>query len=105
MCARCARLAVERTYGVNLVGQKTASQTGFAGPSVLSHKLLTEFRRHSGQAGDSWRDPESRKLKEKIWIPACAGMTKSKTCEVLKNFWDMILARCHQGILCADCAR
>jgi len=29
---------------------------------------------HSGQAGDSWREPESRRLK-RTWLPACAGMT------------------------------
>ena len=29
---------------------------------------------HSGEVGDSWRDPESRKAQE-TWIPACAGMT------------------------------
>jgi len=33
-----------------------------------------KFDRHSGQAGGSWRDPESRKAQE-TWIPACAGMT------------------------------
>jgi hypothetical protein len=31
--------------------------------------------RHSGQAGDSWREPESRDFRE-VWIPASAGMTK-----------------------------
>ena len=30
--------------------------------------------RHSGRAGGSWRDPESR---GGVWIPAFAGMTKS----------------------------
>jgi hypothetical protein len=30
-------------------------------------------RVHSGQAGDSWRESESRKLN--IWMPVCTGMT------------------------------
>jgi len=28
---------------------------------LLSPESATDFQRHSGQAGDSWRDPESRK--------------------------------------------
>jgi hypothetical protein len=41
-----------------------------------SLEFVTKFNRHSGQAGDSWRDPESRKFKG-FWIPAFAGMTDS----------------------------
>ena len=45
--------------------------------SFVFQKCVTYFNRHSGQAGDSWRDPESRKIKD-FWIPAFAGMTVGK---------------------------
>ena len=42
--------------------------------SFVFQKCVTYFNRHSGQVGDSWRDPESRKF-DRIWMPAFAGMT------------------------------
>ena len=45
--------------------------------SFVFQKCVTYFNRHSGQAGDSWRDPESRKF-DRVWMPAFAGMTVGK---------------------------
>jgi hypothetical protein len=42
--------------------------------SVLAQKFVAYFDRHSGQAGDSWRDPESRNF-EGFWMPVFTGMT------------------------------
>jgi hypothetical protein len=36
-------------------------------------KFATKFNRHSGQAGDSWRDPKSRNFKD-FWMPVFTGM-------------------------------
>jgi hypothetical protein len=54
---------------------------GYRHMSFLQHLivLVPEVRFHisaviPGKAGDSWRDPESRKFKES-WIPAFARMT------------------------------
>jgi hypothetical protein len=44
-----------------------------------------KFDRHSGQAGGSWRDPESRKAQE-TWIPACAGMTVNEAAASQSKF-------------------
>ena len=58
--------------------------------SVLTQKFVTQFSRQSGQAGDSSRDPESRKI-EGFWIPASAGMTVMRPPTSLANFWDTTL--------------
>jgi hypothetical protein len=54
-------------------------------PSFMTLKFANKFKPHSGQAGDSWRDPESRTLfasrlakaeiEWEIWIAAFAAMT------------------------------
>jgi len=40
----------------------------------MESKFAPKLNRHSGQAGDSYRDPESRNFKD-IWMPVVAGMT------------------------------
>jgi hypothetical protein len=45
--------------------------------SVVLPKSVWSFGRHSGQAGGSWRDPESRNFKG-FCVPAFAGMTAKK---------------------------
>jgi len=53
--------------------------------SVLSQKFTTKFTRHSGQAGDSWRDPESRNFKD-FWMPVFTGMTVKAAHTFSANF-------------------
>jgi fatty-acid desaturase len=40
----------------------------------VAQKFATKLDRHSRQAGDSRRDPESRKFKA-FWMPVFTGMT------------------------------
>ena len=42
--------------------------------SVAFPKFVTEFDRHSGQAGDSLDEPESKNV-EGFWMPVFTGMT------------------------------
>jgi len=42
--------------------------------SIVAPKFATKLDRHSGQAGDSRRDPESRNFKA-VWMPVFTGMT------------------------------
>jgi hypothetical protein len=37
-------------------------------------RIRSKINRHSGQAGDSWRNPESRNFKD-CWMPVFTGMT------------------------------
>src|SRR5437899_9135714 len=43
-----------------VIARATRWRSNILAASVLSQKFTIKFSRHSGQAGDSWRDPESR---------------------------------------------
>ena len=88
----CEQSLLTRHYHeVSVITHETAGQRGLRSrlsQGVLCPRNLQQtFIRHSRQAGDSQRDPESRNLKD-FWMPVFKLFFASPH-DVMRNIWNV----------------